>query len=222
MKPYFFGLLRRRLCPVPTLRGWLLLVLAGLAAGYFALTHVHPFLAVNRPVDGGALVIEGWAPDYAFAAAMAEFKRGHYDRLYVTGGPIELGVPLSAYRTYAEFGEALLLRMGMPRESVRAAPAPAVRKDRTYVSAVAMRDLLAREKCVPDRLNVISLGVHSRRSRLLFQKAFGGGTKIGIIAVKDENYDPAQWWTYSYGVRSVVDELIAYGYFRLVFTRERF
>ena len=33
---------------------------------------VHPFLAVNDPVPGGALVVEGWMPDYGFKQAVAD------------------------------------------------------------------------------------------------------------------------------------------------------
>jgi len=212
-----FGLLQRRSCPVPTLRGWLLIALIAAGTGLFTVKNVHSFLSVNDPVQGGALVIEGWAPDYAFEEARREFKTHHYDKLYVTGIPIEQGGPLIEYRTYAEFGEALLLRIGMERESVQAVPTPDVRKDRTYASALALRDLLRREGKSARKINLISMGVHSRRSRLLFEKAFGRGTKVGIIAVENRNYDPVLWWKCSAGVRAVMDELFAYAYARLLF-----
>ena len=61
------------------------------------------------------------------------------------------------------------------------------------------------------------MGPHARRSRLLFEKAFGRDTRVGIIALEDRDYDPAHWWKSSQGVRTVTDELIAYGYARLLF-----
>lgn len=218
MKPFFFGLLRFRMCPVPTWRGWLLFFLVVTPVALFGVNHVHSFLAVNDPLEGGILVIEGWSPDYAFADAITEFKRHSFDKLYVVGGPIERGVPLSEYRTYAELGSAMLLRMGMKPESVLAVPAKRVRKDRTYASALALSDLLRNENRNPKVINLISTGLHARRSRLMFQKAFGSGTKIGIIAMQDQNYNPARWWEYSQGVRSVIDELLAYIYARLFFS----
>jgi len=187
------------------------------AAGYFAVTNVHSFLAVNDPVDGGILVIEGWTPDYAFAEAISEFKLHHYDKLYVTGGEIEHGGALSGYRTYAELGVTILSGMGMDATSFQAAPAPAVGRDRTYASAIALKQLLLRNGKSPNEINLLTLGVHARRSCLLFEKAFGPGTKVGIVAIKDQSYDPARWWKYSRGFRSVTDELVAYCYARLFF-----
>jgi hypothetical protein len=218
MNPFFFGLFHHRPFPVPTLRAFFLTALIIFATGVFAVKNVHSFLAVNDPAESGALVIEGWAPDYAFAAAVVDFKNHHYDKLYVTGGPIERGAPLSEYRTYAELGEAILLRMGMERGSVQAVPAPEVHKDRTYASALALRDLFHRDGNRPSQINLISMGVHARRSRLLFEKAFGPGTKVGVLAIEDQNYNPSRWWKYSQGVRSVTDELLAYCYARLLFS----
>jgi len=36
-----------------------------------------------------------------FEAAIAEFKQHHYDRLFVTGIPLQQGAPLSEYKNYA-------------------------------------------------------------------------------------------------------------------------
>jgi hypothetical protein len=66
-------------------------------------------------------------------------------------------------------------------------------------------------------LNIVTEGVHARRTRLLFQKAFGENAAIGIIAVPNPDYDPKQWWRYSEGVREVVGETVAYLYAKLLF-----
>ena len=175
------------------------------------------FLAVNAPVASDLLVVEGWAPDYALTAAIAEFKRHPYARLYVTGGPLQSGAPLSEYKTYAELGAATIGRLGLGTESVQAVPAAAIRKDRTYTSALALNDWLRNHNIAAHGLNVISVGPHARRTRLLFEKAFGNEAKVGMIAIEDQDYDPKHWWRSSAGVRSVVDEMIAYGYARLFF-----
>ena len=36
--------------------------------------------------------------------------------------------------------------------------------------------------------------------------------------VADRDYDPRHWWKSSQGVRSVLDEMIAYGYARFLFS----
>ena len=176
---------------------------------------------MNDPVPGGVLVVEGWSPDYALEMAKTEAERNSYHKLYVTGGPLEEGAPLSEYKTYAELGAATLQRMGMSKDAVQAVPAPYERKDRTYTGAVALRDWFQQHGGVPNTIDLISIGAHSRRSRLLFQMAFGNDTRVGIIAVKDRSYDPNHWWKSSAGVRAVLGEMIAYGYARFLFSPTR-
>ena len=182
-----------------------------------ALHWIHPFLAVSDPVRGGALTIEGWVEDRTLQEAIAEFHSGHHTMLYVTGGPLERGAPLSEYRTTAEFGVATLLRMGMPKDSVQAVPTPLVRKDRTYASAMALKRWLDAQHVVLPNLTVVAPGPHARRTRLLFQKAFGEETHIGVLATKDLGYDPQKWWMSSNGFRVGIGEVIAYVYARVLF-----
>ncbi len=213
----FWGLLARRPCWLPTWRGWLALGLAVTLLLGLAVRNAYAFLAVNDPVAGGALVVEGWQPDYALEAAIAEFKRHPYEKLYVTGGPIDRGAPLSEYKTYAQLGAAILLRLGLDPAVVQAIPAPWVRQDRTYTSAVALREWLREHRIAPKNFHLLTLGPHARRSRLLFEEALGAGAKVGITAMEGRDYDPGEWWRSSEGFREVTGELIAYGYARLVF-----
>jgi hypothetical protein len=212
------GLIYHRPCWVPTLRGWLVLVLTCAAWVAFTVRGVHSFLAITDPVPGGVLVVEGWAPDYALEEAMAELKRNQYGKLFVTGVELEKGAPLSEYKTFAELGAATLVRMGLSTNVVQAVPALRVRQDRTYASAVALRRWLREHGETLTSVNVISMGPHARRTRLLYEQAMGEGPKVGIIALVDRDYDPKRWWKSSLGVRSVIDELVAYAYAKLFFS----
>jgi len=213
----FWGLLSRRPCLVPTLRGWVLLVasLAGLAI--IGGRELGPFLTVNDPVPGGVLVIEGWAPDYALAAVAAEFNRHHYDKLFVTGIPLDRGGPLSEYKTYAELGVAVLLKLGLSTNDVQAVPAPQVAQDRTYAMARSLQSWLRAHGMAPAKVNLMTMGPHARRSRLLFEKALGKGVVVGVTAIPSRDFDPAHWWRSSQGVRDVIGEALAYAYARLLF-----
>jgi len=213
----YWGLLRRRTCWWPTLRGWLLLFIPSAALLVFGFRNAAAFLAVNDPVPDGVLVMEGWSPDYAMATAMSEVKQNPHHKLYVIGGPLPQGMPLSEYKTEAEIGAAILLRMGMSQDTVQAVPAPYERRDRTYAAAMALRSWFRQRGDVPKAINLISVGAHARRSRLLFEKAFGSGTRVGVLNIADRAYDPRHWWRSSQGVRSVLDEMIAYGYARFLF-----
>ncbi len=88
-----WGMLRRRQVLVLTWRGWfaLLLILGTLA--WLAIREAHSFLAMTEPVSGGALVVEGWAPDYVLQEAVAEFERGSYEKLYGHRRPDRGGRP---------------------------------------------------------------------------------------------------------------------------------
>jgi uncharacterized SAM-binding protein YcdF (DUF218 family) len=212
-----WGFFHRRECLVPTWRGWVLFTLFGIALMATGVLRVHGLLAVTEPVPSRVLVVEGWVPDYVLEEARAEFERHRYGRLYVTGGPLERGGHLSEYKTYAALGAATLIRIGMSKDVIEAVPAPSVGRDRTFTSAVTLKNWLRQHNSDRTSINIVSLGTHARRSRLLFQKAFGEDSRVGIIAIDDRDYDPRHWWQSSHGVRTVADELVAYIYALVIF-----
>jgi hypothetical protein len=213
----WLGLLRRRQCLVPTLRGGVLLGLILAALVLLAGRELHPFLAVTDPVPGGVLVVEGWAPDYMLEEAIAEFKRDHYTGFFVTGIPLQQGAPLSEYKNYADLGAATLVKLGLSTNEVQAVPTGLTRRDRTYAMALSLKHWWREHQMAPTKVNLITGGPHARRSRLLYEQAFGGAVKIGIIALPNLEYDPAHWWRSSEGVREVVGEGIAYVYAKFFF-----
>lgn len=163
------------------------------------------------------MVVEGWLPDFALKEALREFNHRHCQVMMVTGGPIEQGHMLIRYKNFAELAATILEHSGLDRSKIITIPAPAVIKDRTYASAVALKDWLNHSPLRVKSINLVSLGTHARRSRLLFEKALGPGIAVGIIAIRDMRYDPRTWWKSSMGVRMTLDELIAYLYARFFF-----
>jgi hypothetical protein len=107
-------LLRRLEILLPTLRGWFILLLMGGGLAYVTVQEIHPFLATTHPVSGGALIVEGWIPDHAYENVIAEFNQNRYNKLYVTGGPIEQDWCKLGEMTYAEAGAAIARRKGIP------------------------------------------------------------------------------------------------------------
>ena len=211
------GLLRRRQCLVPTLRGWLLLAFSFAALVFLAAREMHPFLAVTDPVPGGVLVVEGWVPDYILEAAIAEFKRTHYAGVFVTGIPLERGAPLSEYKNYAYLGAATLVKLGLSTNEVQAVPTGLTRRDRTYAMALSLKHWWREHQMAPTKVNLITSGPHARRSRLLFEEALGKGVTVGVMAIAANEYDERHWWRSSQGVRSIIDEMLAYAYARVLF-----
>jgi len=211
-KKVCWGLLRRRECLVPTWRGWLLLMLILAALSVILVRGIYPFLAVNEPVADGLLVVEGWVQDVTMEAAVAEFKRHHYETVCVTGGPVHRGAPLWGYHTFAGSGAATLRKLGLNAKDVQPVPSTWVRRDRTYAEAVALSRWM-RERGMKSRtVHLITDGSHARRSRLLFKRALGRGVTVGVTSVPSREYDPQRWWQSSAGMRDMVGETLAYGY----------
>jgi uncharacterized SAM-binding protein YcdF (DUF218 family) len=216
-KKMFWGLLCRRQCLVPTLRGWVLAALSVAALALIGICRIGPFLTVSDSVPGGVLVVEGWVPDYVMQAAAAEFKQNHYAKLFVTGIPLAQGTLLSEYTNHAYVGAATLLKLGLTTNDVQAVPTDQIRRDRTYNMALSLKKWLREHDLSPTKVNLITAGPHSRRSRLLFEKALGKGVTVGVLAIPGNEYDKRHWWNSSEGVRVVIGEALAYGYARLLF-----
>ena len=104
------------------------------------------------------------------------------------------------------------MRFGVPREHVVTVSAHSVVRDRTFHSALAVKGWLTGQGLPVNAIDVVTMGPHARRSRLLFQSAFAADARIGIIALDDHRYDASHWWRSSEGVRTVLGEAIAYLY----------
>lgn len=200
-------------------RGWLVGVLLVSCVGAVVFFTILPFLAVTHREKTDILVVEGWILPCTMEEAAGEFSNGGYQRVYTTGGPVEgLRKYISDYSTAASIGAGLLRQAGVPAERIQMVPARASARDRTYNAAVALKIWFQSNHIAPSAINVATEGCHARRTRLLFQKAFGKEVTIGIISLPNCDYDPKRWWRYSAGVREVIGEGIAYIYARFFFS----
>jgi hypothetical protein len=196
----------------------LLLLLTGLAGTLLLLRCIEPFLSVtHRLKDPEYLVVEGWIGNSGLKRAAAEFSAGHYQRLLTSGCMRTDEEAPASSRNFANWSAEDLQKLNIPAERITAVPTWEDRKDRTWHSALALKHWFDQNRIPVKRLEVVSLGAHSRRTRLLYEKAFGKTVQIGIIAARDNEYDPAHWWSTSEGVREVVGESIAYLYARIFF-----
>ena len=186
----------------------LLLVLLAAALG-FAWAQAYPFLARQAPVPADVLVVEGWLNDELLAQAASWAESNGVKKIVATGGPIELGGYLVAWKTYAEMTQARLKKLGLDEKfELAAVPAEKVRRGRTRESARALRVVGA----AAGAFNVASEGPHARRSWRAFRAAFAGRAEVGSVALAPAEYDGEDWWRCSEGVRDVIGEAIAYAY----------
>jgi uncharacterized SAM-binding protein YcdF (DUF218 family) len=199
-------------------RGWVIVAVVVLGLAWALVRGIYPFLAVTHRVETKVLVVEGWVPDPVIQAAIQEFKTGSYERVFSTGGPVAWsGGYTSDDDTSAIWGFGRLKRGGIASGLVQMVPARVVGRDRTYNSAVALRDWFYQHHVPVQSMNIVTEDLHARRTRLLFQEAFGDKVTVGIIAVPNPDYNSRRWWRYSEGMRDVVGETIAYIYARFLF-----
>lgn len=214
---FLLGILKKRQRWGLSLRGRL--VIAAIFLGFFlvGILCTHPFLAVTDRTDADVLVVEGWLPNYALEECIAEFKSKPYRQLVTVGCQILTGVNVEEGEDQASYAAKRLVWLGLPQEFVRAAPSSVKYRDRTYASALALKRWFDVNSESVNAVNLVTLGPHARRSRLLFKKVFQGKVHVGIISIENREYDPGRWWQSSEGVKETISEALAYCYARLFF-----
>ena len=212
------GLLVRRFRWTLSMRAKLLLLGLLVTISVVTFFGIYPFLAVTHRVDANVLVVEGWIDRNAIQVAAEEFNTHRYTRVFTTGGPVAgKGGYVNDFQTSASVGAELLEKAGLPAGRVQMVPSHVIGRDRTYSSAIALRAWLRAHDMQVQAINIVTEDVHARRTCLLFQKALGPETRVGIIAVPNRDYDARRWWLYSQGVEAIIDESVGYLYARLLF-----
>jgi len=213
-----YRLTTTRVCRVLTPIGWIALSVTFSLVLVFSILFSHQFLAPTKPVKGEVLVVEGWLPDYALVEVKERFEKGEYRLLATIGGRIGNGHYLSEYKTWARWTAARLNKLGiLPEKIISTSESVIYKKDRTYYSVLALNERFKKDNLLVKSMDIVSLGVHARRTWFLYKKVFAPAS-VGIIAIQSKSYDPLKWWLYSAGVRGVISEMIAYLYVRVIFS----
>ena len=151
-------------------RGWLLVTSAGLVAAYLAFLNIHPFLAVTHRVNTNILVVEGSIQRDAIGGDAEEFKNGSYEQIFTTGGPKNgNGGYVNDYYTSASVAAEGLEKFGIPADLVQMVPLRVIAGERTYSSAVALRDWFREHNTPVHSSNVLTEGPHARGTQLLYE-----------------------------------------------------
>jgi len=212
----FGGLVVRREAWLPSWRGWLLAVVFAAAAVAVTVRGLYPFLALTARVPSRTLVIDGWLPTVNLRETAHEYQIGHYDRALVVSADYDFTAidqdpgNLGAVRS-------VLIRSGIPTSCINGVLVPGRRTDRTYFAALAVKGWFAQHHLALSSIDLMTLGPHARRSRLLYRRALGPEIPVGVVALRDPAYDETRWWRFSDGVREVLFEGVAYLYVRLCF-----
>jgi len=191
----------------PTVWGWLVFLVLLVIGSLFLLKQLAMILAPNSPVaERTYLVVEGWQDENSLLSALAIFNAEQYQYMITTGGPNDRFIN-PAHASHAEQAGAFMLAQGIPAAQLIVIPTPESAQERTYLSAVMVRDWLTLKGLAVNELNVHTSHVHARRTRSLYQQAFPN-IKIGIYAAAPQSFELKQWWKSSDGAKSVITELI--------------
>jgi len=203
---------------VLTATGWVALsMVLGLVLVSMIL-FIHSFLAPIKPVEGSVLVVVGHFPDYSLKEIKDQFEEGHYKLLVTVGRKYTTGHPMAQYKSEADWIASRLNAQGvLLGKIIPVAITIYPRKDRTYYKALVVKKRLKKAGFAQASIDVVSFGVHARRTWVLFEKVFSS-VDVGVIAIRPDNYDTSRWWLFSEGVRSVIAESIAYLYARFIFS----
>ena len=179
---------------------------------------IHSFLAVTKPIPAQLLVVEGWLHGRpALSDALEEFKKGNYELIVVVGKPYKGDIIQYAGVTTADIVSQELIKKGLEQQYLVVIPVPSVKRHRTLTRGLAVKKWIAESGREITAINVFTIGVHARKSQLLFQKALGPNIDVGIIAGKEVLYDRNYWWLSPDGIRIVSRNVIGYIYALLMF-----
>jgi hypothetical protein len=202
------ALVRRKELWVPTLWGWLALAVAGMLLAAAVVRGLYPLLAMTEPVGGPVLIVEGWMAPKELEEAAIAYSTGRYTLVITTGGPVHHGWLGTYKETYADQAAEFLRYRGLPPRAIVAVPSAITQEDRTFHSALRVREWAKRANVRIDGADVVSAGPHTRRSRLLYQLALGEDVRVGAIATRPYDYDPARWWRSSVGAKDVWEQAV--------------
>jgi len=175
------------------------------------------FLSLNNPINGKYLVLDGIMPDYSVQRAIEIFNNQNYTTIVATGSKLEAGYFISEKSTMAELTYATFLELGFDSTKIIVIPEGDILKDRTYTSALSLKKYFEKHKITNAEIDILAIGCHARRSKMLFKLALGDNFNVGVYALPDNSFDINRWWKTSKGVRTVISETIGYFYAKVFF-----
>lgn len=176
--------------------------------------YLYDFLTVSQPLSTPVLIVEGWVPDRVMKQVAQVIEDGNYQHVLISGLPLHQGAFLTHYQTHAEVTADSLVTLGIECDRIQVINCAHTNHYRTQAAAQVIRDWIDQKGWHLEQINLCTVGAHSRRSWLIYQRVFAPQTRIGVITVADQLYDPVGWWQSSAGFRSVVAEAISYTYVR--------
>jgi uncharacterized SAM-binding protein YcdF (DUF218 family) len=151
------------------------------------------------PVASDAIVILGddnYPADRATRAAEL-VKAGWAPRVIASGRYLRPSASI------AELEEHDLIDRGVPASAVVRL---AHRAENTRDEAEAISQFIGSKGW--KRIIVVTSNYHTRRSRYICERLFPAGTALRVVAARDSDFDPDNWWHTRLGVKIFAHELV--------------
>jgi uncharacterized SAM-binding protein YcdF (DUF218 family) len=151
------------------------------------------------PVASDAIVILGddnYPADRATRAAEL-IKAGWAPRVIASGRYLRPSASI------AELEEHDLIDRGVPQTAIVRL---AHHAENTQEEAEVISQFIASKDW--KRIIVVTSNYHTRRSRYICERAFPPGTVLRVIAARDSDFDPDNWWRTRLGVKIFAHELV--------------
>jgi hypothetical protein len=201
--------IQRRTIWWPTLPGWLILLGLFSAPLLWWWFEGESFLSRTERLPAAVLVVEAWIGREGVHAAKAEFDRSGYDFVITTGAPIENRWAKQPWN-FAEFSGRELIALGISPDKIIVTQLGETKTQRTFESAVAVRHALAAKNLHPAAVNVLTIGAHARRSRLIFAKVLGPEIRVGVISYTPSTQMYGPWWKSSDRAEDLLKETVGW------------
>ena len=158
----------------------------------------HAWVVDEAPAASDAIVILGddnYNGDRATRAAEL-LKDGWAPRVIASGRY------LRPYAGIAELEEHDLADRGVPRSAIVRL---AHRAENTRDEAIEISRMIAQHGW--KRILVVTSDYHTRRTRYICVRTFPPGTTLRVVAARDSDYDPDNWWRTRGGTKIFFHEL---------------
>ncbi len=169
---------------------------------------VHSFLAISKPIKADVLVIEAWISNSALTEVAHNYARG-YPYILIVGFPSSQRVKLSV-------SEVVLVRdylrtLGIEDSKMHNLFVSPDGRKRTLSFATAVKQWLLKGGS-PRFIgcNVVSEGVHARKSLLVYKRVLLGIVPVGVFAAQPSEYNPKYWFLSLIGWEWVVFDMVKY------------
>jgi len=155
-------------------------------------------LVVDESPEASDVIVvlgdDNYAADRAARAAEL-FKAGRAPRIVASGRY------LRPYASIAQLEEHDLTDRGVPAGAILRL---AHHARNTLEESIAISQLLASRGW--KRVLLVTSNYHTRRARYICVRAFPPGTVLRVVAVRDSEYDPDNWWATREGVKTFFEE----------------